>query len=109
MLSLICIVVVYLCVISYLSCCCLPVCCLLSVCLFIDLFAFSRPWPHVDLLLLLLLLLCRPVSVHPALRPAAGVRGEEPGRVHDGAASPAEDEEGLDAHRPPALRPLWGW
>ncbi|XP_036094053.1 transcription factor IIIB 90 kDa subunit isoform X2 [Rousettus aegyptiacus] len=50
----------------------------------------------------------RPLPVHPALRPPAGVRGEEPRGVHDGPQAPAEDEEGLDAHGPAPLRPLRG-
>ena len=49
----------------------------------------------------------RPVPVHPPLRPAAGVRGEEPRRVHDGDETGAEDEEGLDAHGTKAVGTLW--
>lgn len=50
--------------------------------------------------------LLRPVSVHPPLRPDAGVRREEPRRVHDGAAARPEDEAGLDAHRKEAFGTL---
>lgn len=49
----------------------------------------------------------RPVPVHPPLRPAAGVRGEEPRSLHDGDAAGAEDEEGLDAHGTKAVGALW--
>lgn len=49
----------------------------------------------------------RPVSLHPSLRPAAGVRGEEPRCVHDSDAAGAEDEEGLDAHGTTAVGTLW--
>lgn len=49
----------------------------------------------------------RPVPVHPAFRPPAGVWREEPRGVHDSPEAPPEDEEGLDAHWPAPLGPLW--
>lgn len=51
---------------------------------------------------------CRPLPVHSTLCPPAGVWREKPRGVHDGPEAPAEDEEGLDAHRAAPLRPLWG-
>ena len=50
---------------------------------------------------------CRPVPVHPPFRPDVGIRGEEPRGVHDGDATGAEDEEGLDAHGTKAVGTLW--
>lgn len=49
----------------------------------------------------------RPVPVHPPFRPPAGIWGEEPRRLHDGDATGAEDEEGLDAHGTKAVGTLW--
>lgn len=46
------------------------------------------------------------MPVHSPLRPAAGIWGEEPRRLHDGDASGAEDEEGLDAHGTKAVGAL---
>lgn len=65
--------------------------------IFFELCLFANAWPTG-----------RPVPLHPALRPAAGVRRQEPRRVHDGVEAGAENEEGLDAHRTKALRTLRG-
>ena len=49
----------------------------------------------------------RPLLVHPTLCPVAGVWGEEPRGLHDCTEAAAEDEEGLDAHWPQAVRTVW--
>lgn len=48
----------------------------------------------------------RSVSLYPAFCANAGIWREEPRGFDDGTASPAEDEERLDAHGTKTFRPL---